>query len=218
MDEVKAYKKLPTKAQILDHKGSTELAANLFRITQTEEGLQSKGVRGSEAACTAHYEVGLKVRQTMQELSGIVPEDLPVAEDVKKIARLERKQQRMRAVPAQARIEQPLAKQKSSDLVEIDLRKDLWKYALLIMSVQPNGEITTKGLIEAMPEYVKLSADHLAKNDSRKDSSFSQIVRNLKSHLATRTNFINQGYAEDIPGGLSITNKGMEFVWSYFKK
>ena len=64
--------------------GSTELAANLFRITQTEEKLRSKGIQGKEAACTAHYEVGLKVRQTMKELSGIMPEDLPVAEDVKR--------------------------------------------------------------------------------------------------------------------------------------
>ena len=124
----------------------------------------------------------------------------------------------MRAVPAPARIEPPLAAPKSSDAVEIDLRKDLWKYALLIMSVQPNGEITTKGLIEAMPEYVKLSADHLATNESRKDSKFSQIVRNLKSHKASKSNFIYQGYADDIPGGFSITNKGMEFVWSYFKE
>lgn len=216
MDEVRSYKKLPSKAQILDHMGSTELAANLFRITQTEERLRGKGIRGSEAACTAHYEVGLKVRQTMKELSGIMPEDLPVAEDVKKIAAQERKQQRMRAVPAQTRIEQPLAAPKASDPVEIDLSKDLWKYALLIMSVRPNGEITTTDLIDAIPSYVKLSEDHLATNESRKDSKFSQIVRNLKSHKDSKSNFIYQGYAEDVRGGFKITEKGMEFVWSYF--
>lgn len=216
MDEVRSYKKLPAKAQILDHMGSTELAANLFRITQTEERLRSKGVRGSEAACTAHYEVGLKVRQTMNELSGIMPEDLPVAEDVKKIAAQERKQQRMRAIPAQTRIEQPLAAPKASDPVEIDLGKDLWKYALLIMSVQPSGEISTTDLIEAIPDYVKLSDDHFATNESRKDSKFSQIVRNLKSHKTSKSNFIYQGYAEDIRGGFKITGKGMEFVWNYF--
>lgn len=84
--------------------GSTDLAANLFRITQTEEKLRSKNIQGKEAACNAHYEVGLKVRQTMKELSGIMPEDLPVAGDVKKIAAQERKQQRMRAIPAQTRL------------------------------------------------------------------------------------------------------------------
>lgn len=217
-DEIKDYKRLPAKANILDHMGSTELAANLFRITQTEEKLRSKSIFGTERACDAHYEVGLKVRQTMKELSGIMPEDLPAAENVKKIAALERKQQRMRAIPSQTRIEQPLAAPNASDPVEINLTKDLWKYALLIMSVQPNGEISTSDLIEEMPNYVKLSDEHLAANESRKDSKFSQIVRNLKSHKTSKTNFIFQGYAEDIRGGFKITSKGMEFVWSYFKE
>jgi len=216
-EEIKDYKSLPRKANILDHMGSTELAANLFRITQTEEKLRSKNIVGKERACDAHYEVGLKVRQTMRELSGIMPEDLPVAEDVKKIARQERKQQRMRAIPAQTRIEQPLAAPKTADPIEIDLTKDLWKYALLIMSVRPNGEISTSDLIEAFPEYVKLSDDHTATNASRKDSKFSQIVRNLKSHKASKSNFIFQGYAEDVRGGFKITDKGLEFVWNYFK-
>ena len=218
VDEIKRYKNLPAKANILDHMGSTELAANLFRITQTEEKLRREDNRGKEAACTAHYEVGVKVRQTIEQLSGIMPENLPVAENVKKIAAQERKQQRMRAIPAQTRIEQPLAAPKAADPVEIDLSKDLWKYALLIMSVRPNGEITTSELIDAMPSYVKLSDDHIATNESRKDSKFSQIVRNLKSHKASKSNFIYQGYAEDVQGGFKITDKGMEFVWSYFKE
>jgi hypothetical protein len=218
VEEIKNYKSLPAKANVLDHMGSTELAANLFRITQTEEKLRSKNIIGKENACNAHYEVGLKVRQTMKELSGIMPEDLPVAEDVKKIAAQERKQQRMRAIPPQTRIEQPLAAPKAADPVEIELGKDLWKYALLIMSIRPDGTITTSGLIDELPNYVKLSDDHTATNASRKDSKFSQIVRNLKSHKTTKTNFIYQGYAEDIRGGFKITAKGMEFVWSYFKE
>ena len=52
-------------------------SANLFRITQTEEKLRSKNIVGKENACNAHYEVGLKVRQTMKELSGIMPEASP---------------------------------------------------------------------------------------------------------------------------------------------
>ena len=218
VDEIKRYKSLPAKANVLDHMGSTELAANLFRITQTEEKLRREDIRGKEAACTAHYEVGVKVRQTIEQLSGIMPENLPVAENVKKIAAQERKQQRMRAIPAQTRIEQPLAAPKVADPVEIELGKDLWKYALLIMSVRTNGEITTSDLIDELPNYVKLSDDHTVTNASRKDSKFSQIVRNLKSHKTTKTNFIYQGYAEDIRGGFKITTKGMEFVWGYFKE
>lgn len=216
-EEIQQYKGLPAKANILDHMGSTELAANLFRITQTEEKLRSRNVQGKEAACNAHYEVGVKVRQTMRDLSGIMPEDLPVADDVKRIAREERKQQRMRAIPAQKRIEEPLAGPKASDPVEIDLRADLWKYALLIMSVRPDGEISTSDMIAEMPGYVHLSAEHTAANASRKDSKFSQLVRNLKSHKTSKSNFIYQGFAQDVTGGFKITRKGLDFVREYFK-
>lgn len=61
-EEIKDYKSLPRKANVLDHMGSTELAANLFRITQTEEKLRSKKIVGKERACDAHYEVGVRVR------------------------------------------------------------------------------------------------------------------------------------------------------------
>ncbi len=196
--------------------GSTELAANLFRITQTKEKLRSRNIQGKEAACDAHYEVGVKVRQTMRELCGIMPEDLPVAEDVKKIAALERKQQRLRGATPQERAAQLPPEPKASEPVEINLREDLWEYALLITSVRQNGEISTSDLIAAMPSYIHLSDDHTAVNASRKDSKFSQIVRNLKSHKTSKTNFIYQGYAEDIPGGFRITDKGLVFVREYF--
>lgn len=198
--------------------GSTELTANLFRITQTEEKLRTKGIQGQEAACDAHYEVGLKVRSTMRELSGILPEDLPVAEDVKKLARQERKQQRMRAVEPKKRIEQPLNEPSKAEPVEINLTKDLWKYTLLVLSVQPDGEMKTSEMIAALPDYIALSEEHLAANESRNDSKFSQIVRNLKSHKTSKSNFIYQGYAQDIRGGFKITHKGMDFVREYFKE
>ena len=74
----------------------------------------------------------------------------------------------------------------------------------------------TSDLIEALPDYIALSDEHLAANDSRKDSKFSQIVRNLKSHKGSKSNFIYQGFAEDIRGGFKITPKGMAFVLEYF--
>ncbi|MFZ1575274.1 MAG: hypothetical protein WAT36_08595 [Chromatiaceae bacterium] len=70
-----------TKNQkILDHMGSTELAANLFRATQTEEKLRRDEVRGKTQANRTHFEVGNKVRQTIQELGGTMPENLPKPE------------------------------------------------------------------------------------------------------------------------------------------
>lgn len=68
--------------------GSTELAANLFRATQTDEKLRRENIRGKEAANKTHYEVGKKVRQTIAELGGTMPEDLPTPE--KSILQIER--------------------------------------------------------------------------------------------------------------------------------
>ena len=77
MREIQARKGLKKNQKILDHMGSTELAANLFRATQTDEKLRREEVRGREAANHTHYEVGRKVRQTIQDLGGTMPENLP---------------------------------------------------------------------------------------------------------------------------------------------
>lgn len=68
--------------------GSTELAANLFRATQTDEKLRKEKIQGKTAANRTHYEVGAKVRQTIKELGGTMPEDLPTPD--KSIQQLER--------------------------------------------------------------------------------------------------------------------------------
>ena len=65
--------------------GSTELAANLFRATQTEEKLRRENIKGKTKANQTHYEVGKKVRQTIEELGGTMPEDLPVADSIKSL-------------------------------------------------------------------------------------------------------------------------------------
>jgi DNA-damage-inducible protein D len=80
--------------QILDHMGSTELAANLFRATQTEEKLRRDRTTGKEHANRTHHEVGAKVRKTIQELGGTMPENLPAAESIKKLGSHRRKQPR----------------------------------------------------------------------------------------------------------------------------
>ncbi len=71
-------KKLNKKQKILDYMGSTELAANLFRATQAEEKLRREEIKGKKQANQTHFEVGQKVRQTIKELGGTMPENLPV--------------------------------------------------------------------------------------------------------------------------------------------
>ena len=90
--DIHAKKGLKKSQKILDHMGSTELAANLFRATQTEEKLKRENIKGKQKANMTHYEVGAKVRQTIKELGGTMPENLPTAENIKAV---EKKKQKM---------------------------------------------------------------------------------------------------------------------------
>ena len=90
--DIKARKGLKKSQDILDHMGSTELAANLFRATQTDEKLRRENIQGKAQANRTHYEVGAKVRQTIQDLGGTKPEDLPTPE--KSIRQLAKEQEK----------------------------------------------------------------------------------------------------------------------------
>ena len=89
--DIHIRKDLKKGQQILDHMGSTELAANLFRATQTEEKLKRDSVKDKLTANQTHYEVGKKVRKTIGEIGGTMPENLPSVESIKLV---ERKQQK----------------------------------------------------------------------------------------------------------------------------
>lgn len=91
--EIHARKGLKKSQKILDHMGSTELAANLFRATQTEEKLRRDQVRGKVRANQTHYDVGRKVRQTIADLGGTMPESLPTPD--KSIQQLESAQKKL---------------------------------------------------------------------------------------------------------------------------
>ena len=91
MRDIHERKRLKRKEHILDHMGSLELAANLFRTTQAEDKLRRENVRSKDVANRIHNEVGRKVRATIHELGGTMPENLPVAENIKKVASRENK-------------------------------------------------------------------------------------------------------------------------------
>lgn len=73
------------KGELLDRAGSTELAANLFRITQTDEKIRKDNIKGDRAASNTHFMVGGKVRQTIKEIGGETPENLPVEKHIKEV-------------------------------------------------------------------------------------------------------------------------------------
>lgn len=91
--DIKTRKGLKKNQDILDFMGSTELAANLFRATQTEEKLRREHIQGKSEANKTHYEVGKKVRQTIKELGGTMPEDLPTPE--KSVRQIEKENKRI---------------------------------------------------------------------------------------------------------------------------
>ena len=91
MKDIHKRKGLKKNEQILDHMGATELAANLFRITQTDDKLRRENIKGKELANETHFAVGKKVRQTIAELGGTMPENLPTPKISAKKLKQERK-------------------------------------------------------------------------------------------------------------------------------
>ena len=92
--DIKNRKHLKKSQNILDHMGYEELAANLFRATQTEAKLKRENIQGKSKANQTHYNVGKEVRDTIKRLGGTMPENLPTPE--KSIQQIEKEQKRLK--------------------------------------------------------------------------------------------------------------------------
>ena len=90
VEDIHRKKNLKDKEKILDFMGSEELAANLFRITQTEVKIKRENVKTKEKANNIHYTVGKTVRKAIKDIGGTMPEDLPTPE--KSISQVEKEQ------------------------------------------------------------------------------------------------------------------------------
>ncbi len=93
-DDIAKRKKLRYREDILDNMGSEELIANLFRISQTEQKLKRDDVNSESKANKTHYEVGSKIRNTIKELGGTMPEDLPTPD--KSLKELEKENKKLK--------------------------------------------------------------------------------------------------------------------------
>ena len=89
--DIAKRKGLEYREDILDNMGSDELIANLFRISQTEQKLKRDKVKGENEANNTHYNVGSKIRETIKELGGTMPEDMPTPK--KSLKELEKEKQ-----------------------------------------------------------------------------------------------------------------------------
>ena len=99
VEDIHARKNLKIGQKILDYMGSTELIANLFRISQTEEKLRKDDIQGADAATSVHYNVGREVRTAIEKIGGTMPENLPTPE--KSIQQIEKEQ--MKRLKAKAK-------------------------------------------------------------------------------------------------------------------
>lgn len=91
VSDIKSKKGITPKEDLLDCAGRAELAANEFRITQTESKLSREGTKGQDAAMSVHKETGKEVRETIRRLGGTMPEDLPAEPSIKKLIATKKK-------------------------------------------------------------------------------------------------------------------------------
>ena len=85
--EIKKRKGIPKEEQFMDRMGSTELAANQFRMTQTRDKLQRNQTNSQSSAIKTHEEVGREVRSAIKKIGGVLPEDIPAQEYIKQAAK-----------------------------------------------------------------------------------------------------------------------------------
>ena len=76
-NDIAKRKNLRYREDILDNMGSEELAANLFRITQTESKLKKDNIQGEDEANKTHYNIGKNIREVIEKNGGTMPENLP---------------------------------------------------------------------------------------------------------------------------------------------
>ena len=98
MQDIHAKKKLKKSQKILDHMNSEELAANLFRATQTDAKIRRENIKGQGNASIAHFEVGQKVRNTIANIGGTMPEELPTPDAIVKAQKRIKKAKKVRKI------------------------------------------------------------------------------------------------------------------------
>ncbi len=95
-DAIKQLKGIPKDEDLLDCMGRAELAANEFRITQTEQKLKTEAIKGQQRAIDTHFTVGKEVREAIRKIGGAMPETIPSEPSIRKLSsRQERKNKKL---------------------------------------------------------------------------------------------------------------------------
>jgi DNA-damage-inducible protein D len=98
-EAIKIRKRIPAKENLMDRMGTTELAANQFRMTQTRDKLARERVKNQEHAIQTHEQVGKEVRAAIQRIGGTMPEDIPLIEHINQV------EKRLKSAPAKLKLE-----------------------------------------------------------------------------------------------------------------
>lgn len=99
LKDIKAHKRIANSEDLLDRAGHAELAANEFRITQTQQKLERERIQGEPAAMATHRAVGKEVRDAIQRIGGTMPEDLPVEEPIRKLLAAHKRREKLVGQP-----------------------------------------------------------------------------------------------------------------------
>ena len=99
----------------------------------------------------------------------------------------------------------------------INILADLWKVVLLIMATKDTGSITTRELIQKIPQYINAPGEGCDRLHTRLDPRFYRLVRDLKAKKEEKDSMFARGYATDFYGGFRITKKGIQFVKQEFQ-
>ena len=213
---MKAILGVPKGRPLADFTDTVIIKGKDFAAAMTAFNVEARDMHGVRQISKEHVINNDAVRDALVS-RGIYPERLPAREDIKKIERKLKSKG----------IELPRGKEslagidengnKEFELLIIDISKDLWKIALLIMSTKPGGIIMTRELIEEVPKYIEISEMNTLFSDVKQEPKYYQIIRNLKSNKKNKTSLFSRGYATDIRGGFQITKAGLDFVKETFK-
>ena len=221
--EMKEQLGIPDNRPLADFTDTVIIKGKDFAAAMTAFNVEQNNLYGVERITNEHVVNNETVRRALLERS-IIPEKLPAREDIRKVERKIRSQEKKLATIKTGKLEvahldavQETAGEKEYVLRTINISKDLWKIALLIMATKPAGIITTAELIRDIPDYIVVPAKYKEGTESDEDPRYIQVIKNLKSNKRNRKNFIHQGYVTEIRGGYQITQKGLDFVRQEFR-
>jgi phage terminase Nu1 subunit (DNA packaging protein) len=104
VEQIKKFKKIDDKDNLMDRMNTTELAANQFRMTQAREKFKREKIKGQERAIEVHKKVGREVRQAIERIGGTLPEHIPPAEHIRQV------EKRIKSIAPKVELEEKDAK------------------------------------------------------------------------------------------------------------